>query len=75
MKRIYGGWWFRDLGTEINLNIFLGFLAAIIFFGSEIVRDKFLIYIIMKGLSLFAFIYHLAFSIILGKMAAEKIYK
>jgi len=75
MKKIYGGYWFEDIGIEINVNIFLGFLAGIIFFGVEIIKNMFILYVIMKGMSLFLFIYHLAISIILVRNVADKFYK
>ena len=75
MKKIYGGYWFEDIGNEINANIFLGFLAGIIYFGVEIIRNLFIIYVAIKGTSLFLFLYHLATSIILVKKAADSFYK
>ena len=75
MKQTLGGWWCEDLRREINLNIFLGLLAGVIFFAADAASQYFWPYVILKGLSLFTFIYHLAFSIILGKKAADKFYK
>ena len=75
MKKAYGGYWFENIGTEININILLGFLAAIFFFGVEIVKPLFLLYVTIKGMSLFLFIYHVSISIILVKKVAEKFYK
>lgn len=75
LKKIYGGYWFEDIGNEINVNIFLGFLAAIFFFGVEKIKYFFILYASIKGISLFLFIYHLAISIILVGKVAEKFYK
>ena len=75
MKKIYGGWWFEDIGKEINMNIFLGFLAGIVFFSCKIISHIFLLYAAIKGISLFLFLLHLAFSIILVKKVADKFYK
>ena len=75
MKKVYGGYWFEDIGNEINVNIFLGFAAAIFYFGVEIIRQFFILYVAIKGVSLFLFVYHLAISIMLVKYAAEKFYK
>jgi len=75
MKRAYGGYWFEDIGNEINVNIFLGFLAGIFYFGVEIINGFFTLYVLIKGISLFLFIYHLAISIIFVKKVAEKFYK
>ncbi|MEK6984170.1 MAG: hypothetical protein AABX33_06365 [Nanoarchaeota archaeon] len=75
MKKIYGGYWFEDIGNEINVNIFLGFLAGVFYFGVEIIKEFFILYISIKGISLFLFIYHLAISIILVKKVADVFYK
>jgi len=75
MKKAYGGWWFEDIGKEINMNILLGFLAGIVFFGCEALSCIFLLYAAIKGISLFLFISHLAFSILLVKKVMDKIYK
>lgn len=75
MKKIYGGYWFEDIGNEINANIFLGFLAGIFYFGVEIVKGFFVLYVMIKGISLFLFVYHLAISIILIKKVADNFYK
>ena len=75
MKKVYGGYWFEDIGIEINVNIFLGFIAGIFYFGVEIIKDFFILYVSIKGMSLFLFIYHLAIAIILVKKVAEKFYK
>ena len=75
MKKAYGGYWFEDIGNEINVNIFLGFFGFILFFGVEIIRSLFVLYVIIKGMSLFLGIYHLVISILLVKNVAEKFYK
>ena len=75
MKRAYGGYWFEDIGNEINVNVFLGFLAGIIYFWVEIIKRFFILYVAIKGISLFLFIYHLAISILLVTKVAEKFYK
>jgi hypothetical protein len=74
MKKIYGGYWFEDIGNEINVNIFLGFLAGIFYFGVEIIKQFFILYVSIKGISLFLFIYHLAISIVLIKKVTDKFY-
>lgn len=75
MKKVYGGYWFEDIGNEINVNIFLGFLAAIFYFGVGIIKGFFILYVLIKGIALFLFIYHLAISIILVKKVVDKFYK
>ena len=75
MKKIYGGYWFEDIGNEINVNMFLGFIAAIFYFGVEVIKEFFIIYVMIIGISLFLFIYHLAVSILLIKGIADSFYK
>ena len=75
MKKAYGGYWFENIGNEINANILLAFLAAIFYFGIEVIKAYFVLYVLIKGMSLFLFIYHLAISVILVKKVADNFYK